>query len=212
MTRDESISCGEGNQHDDSLMKDGVRKIRAGMDPNAPELDAFNLELDILIHERAKKVFDWRRSPDPEGNAAELTERLIKKLLEKKFMNYDENRLFLPWINTVIRNECKELPRREIHRKELVWKHRYRVLPLPAFKQPDEAAALKEIIPLVQEAVKKLPAEHQKVILMRIYEELSRNETSDRTGLPKQTISNRMFQAKERLSESLDPNSVTDAA
>jgi RNA polymerase sigma factor (sigma-70 family) len=195
MTDDERNKCGEGEQHDDSLMKDGVRKIRAGMEPNAPELNAFNLELDILIHERAKKVFEWRRCPDPEGHAAELTKRLIGKLLERRFKNYDENRAFQPWINMVIRNECRDLPRREIHRKELVWKHRYRVLPLPAFKGPDEAAALKEIIPLVREAVEKLPAEHQKVILMRVYEELSRGETAGRMGLTEQTISNRMFQA-----------------
>jgi RNA polymerase sigma factor (sigma-70 family) len=213
MTRDESINCGEGKQRDDSVIKEGIRKLRGGMDANAPELSEFNLELDILIHERAVKIFQWRGCPDPEGSAAELTESLIEKLLERKFMNYDENRLFWPWINTVIRNACRELPRRQIRRKELLWKHRYRLLPLTPFKQPDQAAALKEIIPLVQEAIKQLPKEQQEVIRLRVNEELSRSETAEQMGLEQlQTISNRIFQAKERLSESLDPDSVTDAA
>jgi RNA polymerase sigma-70 factor (ECF subfamily) len=170
------------------------------------------LELNLDIEAKALKVFEWRRCPDPEGKAAELTESLMEKLLKLQFMNYDDTKPFWPWMDAVVANRCTESSRQQIHHNDLLWKQRYRLLPLPPFKQPDDAAALKELRPVIREAVDQLPKHYREVIRLRFYEGLTRSEAANVLAVSKQTISNWTFQALSRLSQILNPKALSGAA
>lgn len=64
--------------------------------------------------------------------------------------------------------------------------------------------AQRQILDLVERAVDDLPDIFRTVLVARVVEGLSVEETADLLGLQPQTVKTRLFRARERLREHLD--------
>ena len=103
------------------------------------------------------------------------------------------------WILTLVHRRAVDLVRRE---------ERRRADPLDDTDQPtgeatDEEAWLRAQRQVVQEALRKLPAEQREAIELAYYGGFTQSELADRLGLPLGTIKSRMFTGLKRLRELL---------
>ena len=103
------------------------------------------------------------------------------------------------WILTLVHRRAVDLVRRE---------ERRRADPLDDTDQPtgeatDEEAWLRAQRQVVQEALRKLPAEQREAIELAYYGGFTQTELAERLGLPLGTIKSRMFTGLKRLRELL---------
>ena len=103
------------------------------------------------------------------------------------------------WILTLVHRRAVDLVRRE---------ERRRADPLDDTDQPtgeatDEEAWLRAQRQVVQEALRKLPAEQREAIELAYYGGFTQSELAERLGLPLGTIKSRMFTGLKRLRELL---------
>jgi RNA polymerase sigma factor (sigma-70 family) len=103
------------------------------------------------------------------------------------------------WILTLVHRRAVDLVRRE---------ERRRAEPLDELAQPtgeatDEEAWLRAQRQVVQEALRKLPAEQREALELAYYGGFTQSELADRLGQPLGTIKSRMFTGLKRLRELL---------
>jgi RNA polymerase sigma-70 factor (ECF subfamily) len=104
------------------------------------------------------------------------------------------------WILTLVHRRAVDLVRRE---------ERRRADPLddtdqqPTGEATDEEAWLRAQRQVVQEALRKLPAEQREAIELAYYGGFTQSELAERLGLPLGTIKSRMFTGLKRLRELL---------
>jgi RNA polymerase sigma factor (sigma-70 family) len=103
------------------------------------------------------------------------------------------------WILTLVHRRAVDLVRRE---------ERRRTEPLDELAQPtgeatDEEAWLRAQRQVVQEALRKLPAEQREALELAYYGGFTQSELAERLGQPLGTIKSRMFTGLKRLRELL---------
>jgi RNA polymerase sigma factor (sigma-70 family) len=103
------------------------------------------------------------------------------------------------WILTLVHRRAVDLVRRE---------ERRRAEPLDELVQPtgeatDEEAWLRAQRQVVQEALRKLPAEQREALELAYYGGFTQSELAERLGQPLGTIKSRMFTGLKRLRELL---------
>ena len=103
------------------------------------------------------------------------------------------------WILTLVHRRAVDLVRRE---------ERRRAEPLDELAQPtgeatDEEAWLRAQRQVVQEALRKLPAEQREALELAYYGGFTQSELAERLGQPLGTIKSRMFTGLTRLRELL---------
>jgi RNA polymerase sigma-70 factor (ECF subfamily) len=103
------------------------------------------------------------------------------------------------WILTLVHRRAVDLVRRE---------ERRRAEPFDALAQPtgeatDEEAWLRAQRQVVQEALRKLPAEQREALELAYYGGFTQSELAERLGQPLGTIKSRMFAGLKRLRELL---------
>jgi RNA polymerase sigma factor (sigma-70 family) len=103
------------------------------------------------------------------------------------------------WILTLVHRRAVDLVRRE---------ERRRAEPLDELAQPtgeatDEEAWLRAQRQVVQEALRKLPAEQREALELAYYGGFTQSELAERLGQPLGTIKSRMFTGLKRLRELL---------
>ena len=103
------------------------------------------------------------------------------------------------WILTLVHRRAVDLVRRE---------ERRRTEPLDEIAQPtgeatDEEAWLRAQRQVVQEALRKLPADQREAIELAYYGGFTQSELAERLGQPLGTIKSRMFTGLRRLRELL---------
>jgi RNA polymerase sigma factor (sigma-70 family) len=77
---------------------------------------------------------------------------------------------------------------------------------------PDEEAARRELRPLLQKEVERLPAKYRAVIVLCCLEGLTNEEAAGQLGCPKGTVLSRLARARERLRRRLSARGLALAA
>lgn len=193
----------------DEEMKEGIRLIRSGTAPHASQLQVFITRLDSGIHAIAYRILR-ERSADPTDKAVAVTERLRKKLIERQFPNYDDQRPFWPWVSAIVWMASRELLRRDYHRSKLLDEKQKCVLRTNPYIDPSATIAQGEIRQLVRDKLKLLPKKYRVAVKARDLRGWSRDRTARWCNVSVQTISNWRFQGLKLLRDSLGPNAASE--
>jgi RNA polymerase sigma-70 factor (ECF subfamily) len=117
------------------------------------------------------------------------------------------------WLTRIVVNEA--LGRRRAEQRRRKYLDEEGVTVLDAYREnltrgsqpesPDAAIAREQIRKLLEQAVAKLPDTFRTVFVLREIEGLSNEETADVLGVPAATVKTRLFRARRRLKEMLQP-------
>jgi RNA polymerase sigma-70 factor (ECF subfamily) len=117
------------------------------------------------------------------------------------------------WLTRIVINEALGRRRAEERRRKHLDEEGIAVL--DAYREnlargsevelPDAAIAREQIRKLLEQAVAKLPDAFRTVFVLREIEGLSNEETAEVLGVPAATIKTRLFRARRRLQQMLEP-------
>jgi len=150
-------------------------------------------------------------------DALDLTQEAFTKLYSAR-ASYDPGQPFLPWFHRILRNACFSFLR----------KHgRLRAKSLQALDEDGEERLLELEDPgptpsaeleasderqLFQRALARLAPRDREILALRHYEDLSYKEIATALDIPEGTVMSRLFHARRRLREVLEPALGLDMA
>ncbi len=116
---------------------------------------------------------------------------------------------FWTWIYRITCNLCKDRLRRRMRKKEvslegLGLENEEPPLPSPS-ASPRSEAIEKELEQVVSDLIESLPEKHRRVLVLREIAGLSYQEVADATGCRLGTVMSRLFHARKKLAEQLEP-------
>lgn len=145
-------------------------------------------------------------------DALELSQEAFMKAYRAR-ASYRDGEPFLPWFHRILRNTCYSFLRR--HKKV-----RVRSLSEPAHgadddggdwelegdaPAPDAGIVADERAQAFWEAFNQLSARDREILALRHFEELAYREIANELGIPEGTVMSRLFHARKRLRERLEP-------
>ena len=106
-----------------------------------------------------------------------------------------------PWIATIVANSARDVRRRRLHRGEV---------PLPqsgemdSAQDPETLAQERQMLSLLREMIAMLPGVHRQVLELRVYQDLSAEETAARLRISRSNVNTRMNRAVKLLKRRID--------
>lgn len=171
-----------------------------------------------IIREHNRRLFRVARSIVRDDGEAEdvLQEAYVKAFAALGSFRADAS--LSTWLMRIVVNEALQRMRKRapiladdflLQRLE----HHDNVVPFPLSSgspiDPERAVAQKQIAKLLERAIDTLPDEFRAVLVARVLEDMSIEETADLLGIKPETVKTRLFRArrllKEELAEHLDP-------
>ncbi len=126
---------------------------------------------------------------------------------------YDPERPFEAWLRRIALNKCRDRARRNAVKRAA-----FRVLGLEVASKPDENAApsadararVDSALQRLEAAIAQLPRTLKEPLVLTMLEGLSHREAGDILGTNAKAIETRVYRAKRRLAEMLDPEILDD--
>ena len=143
-------------------------------------------------------------------DALDLTQEAFTKLYTAR-ASYDPAQPFLPWFHRILRNACFSFLRKHgrLRTKSLQAlddegeEHVMQIEdPAPPVSSQLEAADERQ---LFQHALTRLAPRDREILALRHYEDLSYKEIATALDIPEGTVMSRLFHARRRLRELLEP-------
>lgn len=169
---------------------------------------------DRLIHRYQAQIYRamTRACANPDLAADVLQEAMIRAF--RVLPQFRGDASFATWLFRIARNLCVrkqqqmtahptislDQPLGEDEEAESLLRHMID----PAAKNPQQIVLDEEIRQKVREAVDKLPANLREVLILRDMEDLSNQETAERTGLTVAAVKARLHRARALLREHLE--------
>jgi RNA polymerase sigma factor (sigma-70 family) len=167
--------------------------------------------LEVLIKRHKQKIYSFIYSKVYDKDVAEdiFQDTFIKVIRTLKKGNYNEEGKFLPWVMRISHNlvidyfrKSNRLPKFDSGEFSI-----FSVLSDTSLNA--ENSIIKEQVELdVRRLVDELPEDQKEVLLMRIYEDLSFKEISDKTGVSINTALGRMRYALINLRKIIDKHNI----
>ncbi len=145
-----------------------------------------------------------------EDTALDLTQETFVRAIAA-LPNFNMTSSFYTWIYRIARNLAFDRFRR---RKTAGWQKEYDdgigFATMPGVGQtaplePSRAVAAQESLDIVRAALDELSPEHREIIVLREVEDMSYEEISQTLDLKMGTVMSRLFQARMKLREILEP-------
>ncbi|MDP6934115.1 MAG: sigma-70 family RNA polymerase sigma factor, partial [Myxococcota bacterium] len=111
---------------------------------------------------------------------------------------YDADRPFYPWLCTIVRNTCRDALRRRKPRANLDPHD----VPSP-YRGPAEMLAAEDSRQRLHQAMAGLEEDHQEVLRLRHFEDLSYAEMAEALDIAQGTVMSRLYRARRALSRAL---------
>lgn len=167
--------------------------------------------LEVLIKRHKQKIYSFIYSKVYDKDVAEdiFQDTFIKVIRTLKKGNYNEEGKFLPWVMRISHNlvidyfrKSNRLPKFDSGEFSI-----FSVLSDTSLNA--ENSIIKEQVEFdVRRLVDELPEDQKEVLLMRIYEDLSFKEISDKTGVSINTALGRMRYALINLRKIIDKHNI----
>ena len=143
-------------------------------------------------------------------DALDLCQEAFLKAFRAR-QSYDPSQPFMPWFHRILRNTCFSFLRkhRRLRKRSLTYQGEdgededYELTdPGPA---PDAGVLAEERSLLFQGALDGLSARDREILVLRHFEELSYRDIAATLGVPQGTVMSRLFHARRRLRDALQP-------
>lgn len=168
--------------------------------------------LEILIYRHKQKIYSFIYSKVYDKDIAEdiFQDTFIKVIRTLKRGAYNEEGKFLPWVMRISHNLVIDFFRKNNRLPKFNNTNDFNIFSILSDSSLNaESALIKEQVETdVRRLVDKLPDDQRDVLLMRIYEDLSFKEISDKTGVSINTALGRMRYALINLRKIVDKHQV----
>jgi RNA polymerase sigma-70 factor (ECF subfamily) len=164
--------------------------------------------LTMLVRGRAYRVA--RSLVGSQEDALDMTQETFLKVFRAR-ATFRDGEPFLPWFHRILRNTCISHLRRH---------NRVRVLSLSGTDQdgeaidwqledpapgPEERALRDERIASFREAFAQLSARDREILTLREFEDLTYRQIAQTLEIPEGTVMSRLYHARRRLRDQLEP-------
>lgn len=172
-----------------------VRRLRSGIEreESARRLDA---------HLRPRLLRYFRSSSFSESEAEDLVQQTLLRVFQHVGNLRAEDR-FLPWLFTIARN----LARTAGSRRRLEGARETRpgdLGEIAAMSPPNPGTEARERLARVESAVRTLPEQQRRCLVLVARDEMSYQEVADLLGLSPRTVRNHLAAARRRLRDLVD--------
>jgi RNA polymerase sigma factor (sigma-70 family) len=168
--------------------------------------------LEILIKRHKQKIYSFIYSKVYDRDVAEdvFQDTFIKVIRTLKRGAYNEEGKFLPWVMRISHNLVIDYFRKNNRMPKFANTDEFNIFSVLSDSSLNaESSIIKEQVETdVRRLVDELPADQKEVLLMRIYEDLSFKEISDKTGVSINTALGRMRYALINLRKIIDKRNI----
>ena len=168
--------------------------------------------LEILINRHKQKIYSFIYSKVYDRDVAEdiFQDTFIKVIRTLKKGAYNEEGKFLPWVMRISHNLVIDFFRKSNRMPKFDNTDEFNIFSVLSDNSLNaENSIIKEQVETdVRRLVEELPQDQKEVLLMRIYEDLSFKEISDKTGVSINTALGRMRYALINLRKIIDKHNI----
>ncbi len=168
--------------------------------------------LEILINRHKQKIYSFIYSKVYDRDVAEdiFQDTFIKVIRTLKKGAYNEEGKFLPWVMRISHNLVIDFFRKSNRMPKFDNTDEFNIFSVLSDNSLNaENSIIKEQVETdVRRLVEELPGDQKEVLLMRIYEDLSFKEISDKTGVSINTALGRMRYALINLRKIIDKHNI----
>jgi RNA polymerase sigma-70 factor (ECF subfamily) len=168
--------------------------------------------LEILINRHKQKIYSFIYSKVYDRDVAEdiFQDTFIKVIRTLKRGAYNEEGKFLPWVMRISHNLVIDFFRKSNRMPKFDNTDEFNIFSVLSDNSLNaENSIIKEQVETdVRRLVEELPQDQKEVLLMRIYEDLSFKEISDKTGVSINTALGRMRYALINLRKIIDKHNI----
>lgn len=168
--------------------------------------------LELLIKKHKQKIYSFIYSKVYDRDVAEdvFQDTFIKVIRTLKKGNYNEEGKFLPWVMRIAHNLVIDYFRKNNRMPKFDNTDEFNIFSVLSDTSLNaENSIIKEQVETdVRRLVDELPEDQKEVLLMRIYEDLSFKEISDKTGVSINTALGRMRYALINLRKIVDKHNI----
>ncbi|WP_100615856.1 RNA polymerase sigma factor [Confluentibacter citreus] len=168
--------------------------------------------LEVLIKRHKQKVYSFIYSKVYDKDVAEdiFQDTFIKVIRTLKKGNYNEEGKFLPWVMRISHNLVIDFFRKSNRMPKFDNAGEFSIFSVLSDTSLNaENSIIKEQVEFdVRRLVDELPDDQKEVLLMRIYDDLSFKEISDKTGVSINTALGRMRYALINLRKIIDKHNI----
>ncbi|AUP77229.1 RNA polymerase sigma factor [Flavivirga eckloniae] len=168
--------------------------------------------LEILIHKHKQKIYSFIYSKVYDKDVAEdiFQDTFIKVIRTLKRGAYNEEGKFLPWVMRISHNLVIDFFRKNKRMPKFDNAGEFSIFSVLSDTSLNaERSIIKEQVETdVRRLVDELPEDQKEVLLMRIYNDMSFKEISDRTGVSINTALGRMRYALINLRKIIEKHNI----
>ncbi|MFI0429038.1 RNA polymerase sigma factor [Mariniflexile sp. HMF6888] len=168
--------------------------------------------LEILVNRHKQKIYSFIYSKVYDRDVAEdiFQDTFIKVIRTLKRGAYNEEGKFLPWVMRISHNLVIDFFRKSNRMPKFDNTDEFNIFSVLSDTSLNaENSIIKEQVETdVRRLVEELPEDQKEVLLMRIYEDLSFKEISDKTGVSINTALGRMRYALINLRKIIDKHNI----
>ncbi|WP_111307075.1 RNA polymerase sigma factor [Confluentibacter sediminis] len=168
--------------------------------------------LEILIKRHKQKIYSFIYSKVYDKDVAEdiFQDTFIKVIRTLKKGNYNEEGKFLPWVMRISHNLVIDFFRKNNRLPKFDNSGEFSIFSVLSDTSLNaENSIIKEQVEYdVRRLVDELPEDQKEVLLMRIYNDMSFKEISDKTGVSINTALGRMRYALINLRKIIDKHNI----
>jgi RNA polymerase sigma-70 factor (ECF subfamily) len=169
---------------------------------------------DVLCESLRGRAFHVARAlVGSHDDAMELSQEAFLKVYKSRD-SFRDGELFLPWFHRILRNTCFSFLRDNKRAKSLSEKggedgddFDFEIVDEEA--GPGDAVVADERAQSFWKAFKTLGARDREILALRHFKDLSYKEIAAALSVPEGTVMSRLFHARRRLREKLDPSVFT---
>ncbi|MDN3667019.1 RNA polymerase sigma factor [Algibacter miyuki] len=168
--------------------------------------------LEVLIKRHKQRIYSFIYSKVYDGDVADdiFQDTFIKVIRTLKRGAYNEEGKFLPWVMRIAHNLVIDFFRKNNRMPKFSNTGEFSIFSVLSDSTLNaEKALIKEQVETdVRRLVDELPEDQREVLLMRIYNDMSFKEISDRTGVSINTALGRMRYALINLRKIIDKHNI----
>jgi RNA polymerase sigma-70 factor (ECF subfamily) len=155
----------------------------------------------VVRYMRQATVFalGWTGSHE---DALDLSQEAFARAF-RSIRSFDPARPFYPWYHRILRNLCLNHLARAARRHEVPLVDEQELAGHDA--RPEHYAEREELRRQVWEAMQQLKANHREILILREFQQLSYAELASVLEIPRGTVMSRLYEARRRLRERLEP-------
>lgn len=168
--------------------------------------------IEILIKRHQQRIYSFIYSKVKQRDVTEdlFQDTFIKVIRTLKKGNYNEEGKFLPWVMRIAHNLVIDYFRKNNRLPTLKTSEEYDIFSIigDGSLNAEKQLIKDQILADVKELVKELPDEQKKVLIMRIYKDMSFKEISEQTGVSINTALGRMRYALINLRKIIEKKQI----